>query len=104
MKNLSVVLKELGIPFSFPLIIKDGERQTYYEDEKKVIFPKHDTPEDPLHLGYLKSHHDEHGHTLHCTDEEGRWYYYEYDKSWKETYFTNNRGYSRGKRRNNDII
>ncbi len=39
------------------------------------------------------------GLPIYCEDIDGRWYYYEYDENGKETYFTDNRGSKRGKKR-----
>ncbi len=39
------------------------------------------------------------GLPIYCEDIDGRWYYYEYDENGNETYFTDNKGAKRGKKR-----
>ena len=82
MKPLSETYKELGIAFSFPIVIKDDNRnETYYEDS----------------TGYwCRCERDANGDESYYEDSDGDWWKYEYDAKGNETYYEDSTGYKRG--------
>jgi hypothetical protein len=82
MKKLSETYKELGIAFSFPIVIKDGNGdRTYYESSD----------------GYWERHeYDSNGKLTFCKSSYGYWSRREYDSNGNLTYFENSDGYKKG--------
>jgi len=82
MKRLSETLKELGIGFSFPIIIKDANgNETYYEDRD----------------GYWsKCEYDANGKETYYENSDGYWCRLERDAEGYRTYFENSDGVKRG--------
>jgi len=82
MKKLSETYKELGIAFTFPIIINDAKgNRTYFEDSN----------------GYWwRYERDANGKVTYYEDDDGDWYKYERDANGNETYYEDNDGYKRG--------
>ena len=85
MKKLSETYKELGIAFTFPIVVKDKDgNQTYYED----IF------------GFWSRYeYDKNGKETYCDDMDGSWERREYDEDGNQTYYEDSDGYKEGTKR-----
>jgi len=82
MKKLSDTLKELGIDFRFPIIIKDARgNETYTEYSNRY---------------YYRSEYDARGNETYFEDSDGYWNKCEYDARGNETYYENSDGVKRG--------
>jgi len=79
MKKLSDTYKELGIDFTFPIVINDANgKQTYFEASD----------------GYwCKYEYDANGNRTYYETSYGNWRKYEYDANGNETYYENSDGY-----------
>jgi hypothetical protein len=79
MKKLSEIYKELGIDFTFPIVVKDKNgNPTYCED----IF------------GYwYRREYDKNGKETYCDDIDGSWERREYDEDGNQTYYEDSDGY-----------
>ena len=85
MKKLSEIYKELGIDFTFPIVVKDKNgNPTYCED----IF------------GYwYRREYDKNGKETYCDDIDGSWERREYDEDGNQTYYEDSDGYKEGTKR-----
>ena len=82
MKPLSDTLKELGIAFSFPIIIKDARgNETYTEYSNRY---------------YYRSEYDAGGNEIYFEDSDGYWNKREYDANGNKTYYENSDGHKEG--------
>ena len=82
MKPLSETYKELGIAFSFPIIIKDAnDKPTYYEDGDDC---------------WSRYERDAKGKPIYYEDSHDYWERWERDANGKETYWENSHGIKRG--------
>ena len=82
MKKLSETYKELGIAFSFPIEILDGNgNETYYEDSKD---------------SWVKREYDANGNETYWEDSDDNWDRTEYDAKGNETYCESSTGYKEG--------
>jgi len=82
MKPLSETYKELGIAFSFPIVIKDANgRKTYYEDR---------------YSQWYRCERDANGRETYFENSNGYWERYERDANSNKTYFENSKGEKRG--------
>ena len=82
MKKLSDIYKELGIDFTFPIVIKDANgNPTYSEDSDG---------------DWYKYEYDANGNRTHYERSDGFWYKCEYDSNGNETYFEDSNGYKDG--------
>ena len=82
MKKLSDTYKELGIDFSFPIVIRDSNgNQTYFESSKDY---------------WDKSEYDANGNRTFYENSKDYWYKYEYNDKGKATYYENSDGYKGG--------
>ena len=82
MKPLSETYKELGIAFSFPIVIKDvNGRKTYYEDR---------------YSQWYRCERDANGRETYLENSTDYWYKYERDANGTETYYENSDGLKRG--------
>ena len=85
MKKLSETYKELGIDFTFPIVVKDKKgNETYFEGSDGF---------------WASCEYDENGKVTYCETSGGFWTRYEYDKNGKETYFEDRYGTKRGTKR-----
>ena len=82
MKKLSKIYKELGIDFTFPIIIKDANgKVTYFENS----------------YGYrYKCEYDARGYATYYENCKGSWLKCERDANGNETYFERSDGTKRG--------
>jgi hypothetical protein len=81
MKSLSETYKELGVAFTFPIIIKDAKGNvTYYEDSEGK---------------WEKWEFDARGNLTYFEDRRG-WAKWERDSNGKQTYFENSNGVKQG--------
>ena len=81
MKLLSEAYKELGIAFTFPIIINDANgKRTYYEDSKGK---------------WEKWEFDARGNLTYFEDRRG-WAKWEYDSNDKQTYYEDSEGRKAG--------
>jgi len=82
MKPLSEIYKELGIAFTFPIVIEDANgNQTYYE----------------LSDGYWsRSERDANGYVTYHKDSDDFWYRSERAADGNETYYETSDGTKRG--------
>jgi len=79
MKPLSETYKELGIDFSFPIIIKDANgKWTYYENSDDY---------------WWKCERDANGNETYYENSNDLWYRYEYDANGYVTYFESSNDY-----------
>ena len=79
MKKLSETLKELGIDFTFPIIIKDvNGNETYYETSDGF---------------WRKNEYDANGNRTYYEDSDGVWWKREYDANGNETYYEYSNGF-----------
>ena len=82
MKKLSETYKELGIEFTFPILIKDSNGYaTYYENSDDF---------------WYKREYDSNGNVTYYEDSANYWYKCEYDANGIETYYENSTGFKRG--------
>ena len=82
MKLLSETYKEAGIAFSYPIQIKDDNRnETYYEVSNGF---------------WHRYERDANGNETYFEDSDGYWRKAEFDTNGNETYFENSTGYKRG--------
>ncbi len=82
MKKLSETYKELGIEFTFPILIKDSNGYaTYYENSDEF---------------WYKREYDSNGNVTYYEDSANYWYKCEYDANGIETYYENSTGFKRG--------
>lgn len=82
MKKLSETLKELGIDFTFPIEIKDGNgNKTYYEN---------------IGNWWCKWQYDAKGNETYYEDSDDYWWKREYDSDGNETHFEDSDGRKNG--------
>ena len=82
MKPLSETLTELGIAFSFPIIIRDANgNRTYCEYSSGY---------------YYKGEYDANGRETYFEDSDDNWQKYERDADGKITYYESSAGFKRG--------
>ena len=81
MKPLSEIFTELGIAFSFPIIIKDANgNRTYYEDKE----------------GWQKWEYEANGNETYWGDSDDNWVRTERDANGWQTYCECNDGFKEG--------
>ena len=82
---LSETYKELGIAFTFPIVVKDEKGNlTYYEASN----------------GYWARHeYDKDSNETYCEDSDGSWERREYDEDGNQTYYEDSKGINRGTKR-----
>ena len=79
MRKLSDTLKELGIDFRFPIIIKDARgNETYTEYSNRY---------------YYRSEYDARGNETYFEDSDGYWNKREYDANGNRTYYEKSNGF-----------
>ena len=85
MKKLSETYKELGIVFTFPIVVKDKNgNPTYCEDSN----------------GYwYRYEYDKNGKETYYENSNDFWWRYEYDEDGKQTYRERSDGYKEGTKR-----
>jgi len=91
MKPLSETYKELGIAFTFPIIIKDSNgNETYHENS-------YDRWEgcEYYELWY-RCEYDANDNLTYHEDSDDFWYRYERDADGNETYYEDSNGKKRG--------
>ena len=82
MKKVSDTYKELGIDFTFPIIIKDANgNETYYEDSDDY---------------WEKREYDDNGDQTYFETSNGYWRKYEYDANGNQTYYEDSNGRKKG--------
>jgi len=82
MKKLSETYKELGIDFSFPIVIKDANgKRTYLENNTSYS---------------AKWEYNANGRLTYHEDNRGFCQKWEYDSNDKETYYEDSTGHKRG--------
>jgi hypothetical protein len=82
---LSETYKELGIAFTFPIKIKDGNgNRTYCENSDG---------------SWYRNEYDENGKETYYETSKGYWERFEYDENGKETYCENSDGDKEGTKR-----
>ena len=82
MKKLSETYKELGIAFSFPIMIKDAnDKPTYFEDKTGYCY---------------RYERDAQGNETYHENSYGFWYRCERDANGKTTYYESSKGTKRG--------
>ena len=82
MKKLSETYKELGIEFTFPILIKDSNGYaTYYENSDEF---------------WYKREYDSNGNVTYYEDSYKSWQKWERDASGNETYYEDSNGKKRG--------
>ena len=85
MKKLSETYKELGIAFTFPIVVKDKDgNETYFENSYGCCY---------------RREYDKDGKVTYYENSDGLWYRYEYDKNGNQTYSENSAGYKKGTKR-----
>ena len=106
MKNLSDIYKELGIAFTFPVMIKDEKgNQTYYEDSdcywrRREYDEKGNQTYFETSNGYwYRREFDEKGNSTYYETSDDFWLRCEYDEKGNETYFENSKGIKKGTKR-----
>jgi len=78
MKKLSEIYKELGIAFTFPIEIEDGNgNPTYYENSDDY---------------WYRNEYNKNGNLTYYENSNDYWYRYEYDENGKQTYFEYSNG------------
>ena len=82
MKPLSETLTELGIAFSFPIVVKDANGNETYREKSNGYWRKYE--------------YDANGYVTYFEDSDEFWYKREYDANGNETYFENSGGTKRG--------
>ena len=85
MKKLSETYRELGIAFTFPVVVKDKDgNETYFEARS----------------GYwARYEYDENGNETYYETSGGFWIRREYDENGKVTYYETSTGYKKGTKR-----
>ena len=79
MKKLSETYKELGIDFTFPIVVKDKDgNETYFENSYGCCY---------------RREYDKDGKVTYYENSDGLWYRYEYDKNGNQTYSENSDDY-----------
>ena len=103
MKKLSDIYKELGIDFTFPIVIKDANGwDTYYEngtgDLGKYEYDANgnQTYSENSTGFWSKREYDTNGNRTYYENSKGYWWRREYDSKGNETYFENVNGEKRG--------
>ena len=103
MKKLSEIYKELGIAFTFPILIEDSNGYaTYYEnsDDYWERYERHDsgnpTYYEDSNKSWKKWERDADGGVLYYEDSDGCWDRYERDANGGETYYENSYGTKEG--------
>ena len=103
MKPLSETYKELGIAFSFPIVIKDANgRKTYYEDRYSQWYRcERDANGMETYFetsnGYCERYErDADGNVTYFEDSDDLWYRCEYDANGDESYYEDSNGKKRG--------
>ena len=85
MKKLSDTYKELGIAFTFPIVVKDNNgNRTYFERSDGL---------------WYRREFDEKGNSTYYERSDDFWLRCEYDEKGNETYFKNSKGIERGTKR-----
>ena len=85
MKKLSETYKELGIAFTFPIVVKDKNgNPTYYETSDGF---------------WGRDEYDEKGNQTYFEASSGYWARYEYDENGNQTYYETSTGYKKGTKR-----
>jgi len=82
MKPLSKTYKELGIAFSFPIIIKDANRKLTYIEISDDYWSKWER--------------DANGAPTYCENSDDYWAKWERDADGNQTYFESSRGIKTG--------
>jgi hypothetical protein len=101
MKKLSETYKELGIAFTFPIVIKDAnDNETYYEDGDDWWRCEFDANGNETYYEnsrnwWWKREYDANGNKTYYENSDG-WSKYEYDANGNETYYENSNGDKEG--------
>jgi hypothetical protein len=85
MKKLSEIYKELGIDFTFPIVVKDKNGNPTYSENSDGF--------------WWCREYDENGDETYYENSDGYWRKWEYDEDGNETYFENSKGINRGTKR-----
>lgn len=106
MKRLSETLKELGIDFVFPIVIKDADSNvTYYENiwgsegywsKREYDDNGNETYREASGGYWSKSEYDANGKRTYSENCYGYWSKCEYDSNGNVTYFEASNGYKKG--------
>jgi len=103
MKKLSDTYKELGIAFTFPIVITNANGdETYYEKSDGYWWRREcDANGNQTYFetssGYWSRYeYDAKGKETYYEDGEGFWSKHEYDANGNQTYFENSDGYKDG--------
>ena len=103
MKKLSETLTELGIDFSFPIVIKDSNNnETYYEKSNgawcKTGYNANGdrTYYETSNDFWCKREYDNNGYTSYYETSNDFWWKCEYDRKGNLTYYETSDGYKKG--------
>jgi len=103
MKKLSDIYKELGIDFTFPIVIKDANGNPTYSEDSDGDWYKYEYDANGNETYFERSdgfwskrEYDASGNQTYYEDSEGDWYKREYDSNGNETYFEDSKGYKDG--------
>ncbi len=106
MKKLSETYKELGINFSFPIVVKDEKGRVTYCERSNCFWSRYEYDENNKETycessnGYWsRIEYDEYNNETYCENSNGFWSRYEYDEDGNETYYETSNGYIEGTKR-----
>jgi uncharacterized protein YrzB (UPF0473 family) len=106
MKKLSETYKELGIAFTFPIMIKDENgNETYFEESNgywsRCEYDKNgnQTYSEYSNGYWYRLKYDENGNETYYENSNDFWSRCEYDKKGNRTYYENSDGTKRGTKR-----
>ncbi|MDB2357995.1 hypothetical protein N9V86_02625 [Opitutales bacterium] len=103
MKPLSETYKELGIAFSFPIIIEDANGNLTYREDSKGYWCRLErdangnwTYSEDSNGYWCRLERDANGKETYHEDSDDFWYRCERDADGNETYYENSNGVKRG--------
>ena len=106
MKKLSETYKELGIDFTFPIVVKDENGNLTYFESSGGYWARHEYDKDSNEIYCEESddfwacyEYDENGDETYREDSDGSWERYEYDEDGNQTYYEDSKGINRGTKR-----
>ena len=106
MKKLSETYKELGIAFTFPIVVKDEKGNLTYYEASNGYWARHEYDKDSNETycedssGYWARHeYDKDSNETYCEDSDGSWERREYDEDGNQTYYEDSKGINRGTKR-----
>ena len=103
MKKISEIYKELGIAFSFPIVIEDANGNVTYHEASDGRWSKFEYDANGKETycensdGYWsKREYDANGNITYYEDSDGRWSKREYDSNGNEIYYEDSNGRKKG--------